>query len=42
MNFEIGKIINYYNKEGIILTEDGNKYLFLENDKYNRRKFRGR
>ncbi len=32
MNFEIGKVIKYENKEGLILTEDGNKYLFLEKD----------
>lgn len=32
MNFEIGKVIKYENKEGLILTKDGNKYLFLEKD----------
>lgn len=32
MYFYIGKVIKYYNKEGTILTEDGQKYLFLEKD----------
>ncbi len=32
MNFEIGKVVEYSNKEGKILTKEGQKYLFLEKD----------
>ena len=32
MNFNIGKVVKYTNKEGNILTKDGEKYLFLESD----------
>ena len=32
MQFNIGKIINYHDKEGIIITNEGDKYLFLEKD----------
>jgi len=32
MNFNIGKIISYNDKQGLILTDNGEKYLFLESD----------
>lgn len=32
MNFNIGKIIKYEDKQGLILTESGDKYLFLDSD----------
>ena len=32
MNYEIGKIVKYENKESIIINESGEKYLFLESD----------
>jgi len=32
MYFNIGKIVDYENKKGIILTKDNEKYMFLEKD----------